>query len=109
MSEAKFQKYDAVEFRGVELADGYHWWSGYYVLEVEKDGNCLISRTYPGAHNITQLSWPYRASPEFLRKPESTPKLSVTGGIYSAQNFLQEYGSSMVRSFYRDEKAGETA
>jgi hypothetical protein len=103
MTEIKFQKHDAVELKGIALKDDYKWWSGYYVLEIEKDGSCLISRTYLGAHNITQLTWPYRVSPDRLRKPEVIPKLSVTGGIYSAKNFLPEYGAFMVNSFYRDE------
>jgi hypothetical protein len=107
MTEIKFQRYDAVELRGMKLKEDYKWWTGYYVLEIEKDGSCLISRTYPGAHNITQLSWPYRVSPDKLRKPESIPKLSVAGGIYSAKDFLSEYGAFMVRSFYRDEKIGK--
>ncbi len=95
------KKYDAVELRGVKRGEGYVWWSGYYILEVERDGKYLISRPYQGEHNITQLTWPHRVSPEVLRKPESEPKLSVTGGIYSTKNFLQEYGAFMVRSFYR--------
>lgn len=103
MKETKFQKYDAVEVKGVELPEGYKWWPGYYILEIEKDGSCLISYTYRGDHNITQLSWPHRISPDSLRKPEIEPKLSVTGGIYSNKNFLQEYGAFMVRSFYRDQ------
>ncbi len=109
MGNTGFQRYDAVEFRGIKLADGYQWWGGYYVLEVENDGNCLISRTYQGGNNITQLSWPYRTSPDLLRKPETVPKLSVTGGIYLAANFLPEYGACMVRSFYRDEQMGRDA
>ena len=96
MGKTKFQQYDAVE-----LSSRRKWWTGYYILEIERDGNCLISRTYQGEHNLTQLSWPYRVSPNLLRKPESEPKLSVTGGAYSAKNFLKEYGASMVRSFYR--------
>ena len=99
MNETKLKKYDAVELRGVWLGNDFQWWPGYYILEIQKDGSFLISRTYKGDHNITQLTWPYQALPEELRKPETPPKLSVTGGVYNAQNFLQEYGACMLRAY----------
>ncbi|MBD0344905.1 MAG: hypothetical protein ICV63_08790 [Coleofasciculus sp. Co-bin14] len=104
MENTNFKKYEAVELKGVRLnEEDYKWWTGYYILEIEKDGSYLVSRTYQGNHNITQLTWPYRVSVDDIRKPETEPKLSVTGGVFSRQNFLQVYGASMVGAFYRDE------
>jgi hypothetical protein len=105
MTKTKFQKYEAVEVKGMWLGSYFQWWSGYYILEVEDDDNYLISSTYKGDHNITQLTFPTRAHADRLRKPDNPPKLSVTGGIYSGDNFLQQSGASMVRAFYREEEA----
>ncbi|MCA1992544.1 MAG: hypothetical protein LDL41_11005 [Coleofasciculus sp. S288] len=34
----------------------------------------------------------------YLRRPEKPEKFKVTGGIYKAENFLQEYGKSILKA-----------
>jgi hypothetical protein len=100
---SNLRQYDAVE---IKKAYGNEWDTGYWILKIEESGSCLVSRTYQGDHGITQLSFPTRCSPTELRKPTTPPKLKVTGGIYKAENFLQEYGACMVRALYKEEELG---
>lgn len=103
-TDSKLKVYDAVELRGVWLGQEYKWFEGYYILKIEGDDSYIISHPYPGKDNITQLTWPYRVSLDKLRKPDKPPKLSVTGGVYSKDSFLKEYGASMLRAFYEAER-----
>jgi hypothetical protein len=93
---SSFALYDAVEVKGW----GDSWHSDYWVLAIEPDNSCIVSRTYQGDHNITQLSFPSRVTSDRLRKCDT--KLKVTGSVYSADSFLKEYGDSMLRAFRKE-------
>ncbi|MEQ8539338.1 MAG: hypothetical protein RIB93_18025 [Coleofasciculus sp. D1-CHI-01] len=102
-NEPVFEVYDPVDVRGVWLGQeqGYQWHPGCYVLHREiKKGQWwyMITRPYQGNNNITQLSYPIAYPSEKLRKTENPTPLKVTGGIYKANEFLQQYGASLLKN-----------
>lgn len=102
-SEPEFALYEPVDIRGVWLGKdkGYQWHSGCYILHQEfRQGQWwyAIARPYQGNQNITQLSYPVAYTSTRLRKTETPALLKVTGGVYKANEFLPQYGASLLRN-----------
>ncbi len=102
-SEPEFALYDSVDICGVWISEekGYQWHSGCYVIHQEfKQGRWwyAIARPYQGNNNITQLSYPVAYTSNRLRKTENPTPLKVTGGVYKSDDFLSQYGASLLRN-----------
>lgn len=102
-NEPLFEIYAPVDVRGVCLGEekGYQWHPGSYVLHREfQQGQWwyIITRPYQGSNNITQLSYPIAYTAAHLRITNNPTPLKVTGAIYKADDFLKQYGASLLQS-----------